>query len=243
MRGIIIKEGSQLIIETENEEWFQGSEIKGTFQIIGDYCNENLKLALCYGNSSKLKKKDKNAFKIIDTSELTPLVNNSMNFSFQLSSNCEISESTGSPYLVLFENEEDLFWGQQLALKINPHSVISSFIQVMENFYRFKIKTFKNKKGWLEGKVIVPESKDLSSVVQLNTLFKMDDSQLNIKYNFKLKKVNYENGLMETQDDQKTIDLSLTEKDYQYGKDAPNQDNICKIIETVIDEIRVRPIV
>lgn len=246
MKGTYFQKPLEFNLFIEGESWGQGDLIKGQLKV-KNHSPEDIDLSsfgvqLAWGEDKKLKDKSKDSFSILseksfDKEVLKKEAEESLEWEFKLGEDSPITEKKASLYL-LYGNEEGVWQGGQLHLKIVPHKMITDFFNVFETFFRFKVKDFKNKKGFIDAKMIPPNNKDFISVKSLNCQIKTVDKNLDLKFIFKLKKLNYAQNEMTLKDETKTIEKSLGPKEYlMYGKDM-DQDKIQKLLQSVLDEVK-----
>ena len=163
MKGTFFQRPLEYKLDIEGESWEQGSTIKASL-IINNHSSEEVDLSnigahLCLATTKKLKAKDDTAFTFLETIPMTQAfvkANSSvdLNFLFSLPTDCAITENTLSLY-ILCGNKNKPFDGGILQLNIVPTSTITSFIEVFENFFKFKFKALKNKNAMLNRVFII----------------------------------------------------------------------------------------
>lgn len=250
MKGTFFQKPLEYKLNIDGESWTQGSQINATLSI-ANHSSEKIDLSsigahLCLATTKKLKAKDDSAFTFIESALMTDkeLEANSeveLSFSFNLASDCSITENTLSLY-ILCGSKESPFDGGMLQLKVVPTPSIISFIEVFENFYKFKFKPLKNKKEYVEAKVTPPDSNDWRSILSMALKMKMTESDLELIYSFKLKKMSYEDSIMGTKDSKLDIKVLLTKKEYSGFGDVVNQDGIMKSINEVLEQVKLKAI-
>jgi len=251
MKGTFFNKPLEYKIEIDGESWTQGSKVTGNIIIVNHSkrpvaLNKN-GCHLCFTNIKKLKAKDTKAFNLIESilfeqDQVDAKSEIRLDFEFNLKEDCPITENTVSLYIVCGVMET-AFDGGQLQLKIIPIKVISNFIEIFESFFKFKFKTLKNKKEFIEAKIVAPDSKEWTSVQGINLQMKMQDTNLILNFAFKLKKLDYTAGGMDTKDVNLDIARILTKKEYSSFSESPNQTLISKAITEVIDQVKLKPII
>lgn len=241
MKGTFIQSGIQYTLDVKGESWKQGERIMGSLNIESQESLDlsNTGVFLAYVNSKKFKAKDDKAFKILDE---VLCEENSTRFQFQLSKNCPITESLGSLY-VLCGPKDQFYEGGHLELQVTPHKIITEFMQILEFQYRFKFKPLKNKKDYIEGTIVVPDSKKYTSVQQFKLHMKMTNEILQLKFQFKLKKVDFSSRAMGTTNENLEVTREISPDDYLIYGDSINQDGICKHMDEVLEQIKVKSII
>ena len=251
MKGIFFQKPLELELGIVGESWGQGETITGTLKV-KNHGAENILLKdfgvrLCLGISKEIKIKSSKAFTqnaqhLFDpTTEVAPGSEVDLSFCFPLTKDAPISEKSQGLYL-LCGFKENPFENGMMELKISPYKDIINLLEVFENLLRFKVKSLKNKKNRLEAVMVVPSSKDYSSVQQLKILINMIDNNLDIEFNFKLKKISFEDGVISAKDSKLQVKKLLTPKEYLIYGDAFNQDKVLTLLQEVIEEIKVKPI-
>lgn len=244
MKGTFFAKPLEYKLHVEGESWTQGSSVKGTLSV-ENHSSDSVDLSkigchLCYCNSKKLKARD---IKAISCTESVLIAEGSreLEFDFKLTDDCKITENTGSYYIICGDLENP-FDGGMLELNVTPAVTIVSFVEVFEQFFRFKFKKYKSKKEYIDAQVVAPSSKEWSRIQKLNLQMKMDGKNLEIKFIFSLKNVAFESSNATTKDAALEICKVLSERDYSiYG--STNQDGICKVINEVLDQVKLKPFV
>lgn len=243
MKGIFFSKPLEFNLAITGESWTQGANVAGTLTV-SNHSNDTIDLSqigchLCYCSSKKFKVKDPKSITLIQSIMLAG-DQNELNFDFKLESDCPITENAGSLYIIC-GNISSPFEGGFLGLKISPTLPIVHFVETFESFYRFKLKGFKNKNGFIEAAVNAPNSKDWAGVQKMILQMKMNNDELEVKFNVNLKKLSFDSGPSKTKDEKREIIKYLTKDQYDlYG--SANQDGIKKIIDEVMSEIKTRPI-
>jgi uncharacterized protein YbcI len=244
MKGTFFKKPLEFNIDINGETWAQGDTISGKFSITEhtkiDFDRTILGCHLCYCTNKKFKSKDPKAITVLESQHLLPN-QNELNFTFNLEANCKISDTTGSLYII-YGDISNPFDSGFLELNVTPIKPILYFTQIFEQFYRFKLKAFKNKKGYIEASVAAPDSKEWAGVKKMSIQMHIKDDELIVQFNVNLTKLDFTNSLNKTKDEKKEITKTLTKKQYDlYG--IANQDGIKKVIDEVLSEIKIKPII
>jgi hypothetical protein len=246
MKGTFFARPLEFKLEIQGEKWFQGETIK-TKLLIHNHDQEcaklhNFGLILAHGDSKKVKAKSPDAFKLISSKVMEeiiipPIGSVELAHDFALDSNCTITEGNSSLYILCSKTEE-LMNGQHLQLSILPQKCISSFLEIFENFYRFKSKSMKNKKNLLEIKMQAPASKEYAAIEQLILNFKLLDQKMELEFLFKVKKLSYQTEGVAAESLELPFSLSLAKTEYESFGGAPNQTVILKKLEEVLSEVK-----
>ncbi len=229
-------------LNIDGETWSQGDHVKGQLNIVnhsGDSVDlSNIKVQLCFCAAKKVKVKDESGITVLESVDYAS--GDQVDFDFKLAQDCQITESTGSLYIICGD-ASDPFGGGLMQLNILPKKVITDFVEVFEQFYRFKLKNFKNKKGFIEAAVVPPSSKDWTSIQKMSLQFKMVEEDMDVTFNFAVKKMSFESIETKTKDTKLSFNHVLTPKDYsRYG--SVNQDGIQKVIDEVLEQVKLKPL-
>lgn len=239
MRGTFFLAGTEIIVTTEGESWFQGDSLRTSWEVKADPTkHENFCFGLYTCDLRKLKKKDPKCLSPVEASNLGSLQSPGVHAKeFALSKASPISD--GSTGLCLFVGpESDPASGGILQLDIKPWSPITEMLSLFENFERFKIKGLKNKKNSLSCTLIPPGSKELGNVEGLTlTIDRKEDDGLKLNFEFKIKKLTYEAGTVQTKAEKVSIKKELTKKELLSFGDAINQDFLLNFFKEVLSEI------
>jgi hypothetical protein len=243
MKGNFFSKPLEYKLTIAGEAWTQGEIITGSL-IIEDHSKKITSMSelgchLCYCSRKKLKDKDPKAITVFD-SALIQNDNNELSFKFPLQDDCPISDSLGSFYIICGDMAHPFDTGM-LELKINPSKVISDFVQVFESFYRFKVKSFKNKKDYIVAAVTPPDSKEWAKLQKMNIQLKHKQDQFDVEFITTLKKIALEHSITTTKDENKVFKKTLSKKEYErFG--ATNQDAFNKLIQEVLEQVKLKPI-
>ena len=166
----------------------------------------------------------------------------SLNFQFQLDPNCPISHKSSSLY-ILCGNQKNLLEAGALELSIGPNKWIQKFIETFVLFFRFKVKSVKSKKEFVEYKLVAPDTKEFGAITSLLVLLKREDTDLHVNYQFKVKKLDYLGDDVVAKDEKIQIDQILKKGDYQLFEDAANQDKIKEFLSEALDQVKTKTLI
>lgn len=252
MKGTFFQKPLELVLNIDGESWKQGDPISGNLNVFNRGAEsislKDFGVRLSFGETKKIKVKDPNSFANYNEQLFEGPTNISagsevsLSFNFPLAKNAPISEKYKSLYL-LCGHIDNPFENGILELSILPCEVITNLFQVFENLLRFKVKALKNKQDCIEATMVVPTSKEYTGVQQLKVLIRMVEDDLDIDFNFKLKKISFEGGIVSTKDKKLQVKKILTPKEYLIYGDAFNQDMVLKLLQEVIEEVKVKPII
>lgn len=246
MRGTFFQKPFEYSFDISGERWKQGETIQGicTLKNHGaeDVSLKDYVLAIAFADHKKVKAKDPKAFQIvsefpINVEAVKQTGEESIDFTMELKPNDPISENTKGMYFVCGP-AENLFEGGMLELPIEPVQLISEFLELFKRFYRFELKALKNKKGFIEAKLLPPGSKELGAVEQLMLLLKLEDEKLNLKYQFKVKKLTYDTGDVKAASQKLEIESILNKNQYSAFGGSLNQEGIQKAIDEVLEQVK-----
>ncbi len=247
MKGTFFQKPLEYNIEVQGESWNQGGVVTGNLTI-RNHGSEDIQLegkgvSLCLTDAKKFKAKDPAGITPVAKQEYTSGMTvpaggeETLLFEFPLEKDCPITEKASSLYINCGEFE-DPFNGGHLQLDVKPINVINNYLEIFENFFKFKVKTIKNKKGFIDIKMTAPDSKELGAVEQLNLNAAMDGDDLNIKYIFKLKKLAYDAGNVAAKSEKKEFKQTIGKRQHTAFGDSPNQDGLQKSISEILDQIK-----
>ncbi|WP_412469554.1 MULTISPECIES: hypothetical protein [unclassified Halobacteriovorax] len=241
MRGTFFLKPLELNLELAGESWPQGDQINGelTIKAHGEADLSKIGIHLCEVNIKKFKAKDEAAFKVIETVKAS---GEQTSFSFKLAENCLITEKATSLYVICGDIDTPFECGH-LQLDILPNKNILSFIEIFENFLKFKFKPLKNKAGMIQAKITPPDIKDWTSIQTMNLGMSCIDNILSLDFAFKVKKMSYEGGAVETKEVKINNKVEFKPKDYILFESTLNQDFITGELNKVLDEVRFKPVI
>lgn len=245
MKGTIFLKPLEYSIIADGEKWRQGGKIKGSLKIKNHSGEKvefaSLKMALESGNFKKIKSKDKKAWgvlaKLLLGENISVAPNGEMEFSWQfdLPEDCQITDKDGSLYLTFYQKDEEWPLGQ-LELVVEPKLVMDQFLEIFENFLRFKVVQKKYSKGMVEIKLNPPSSRELGHIESLVLRMKEVDKTLDLEYNFNVNVFETVAGNVMTQKKTLKMNKKMTSKEYYIYGDSPNHDYIKASIDSVIKE-------
>ena len=249
MKGTNFKAPLELNLNVEGESWRQNQEVRGTLRV-KNHGKDSIPLSqigvhLCWGHAKKIKSKDEASFdlhfsKLFDEGlSLGPQEEKELSWDFKLPENCSITDKTGSYYVLYGENKNVWDCGH-LQLLINPKAILDSFLEILVNFYRFKIKDKKNKKGFVEAKLLPPNAKEFMSMDNLHCQMRMKEDIFEIKYLFNVKKMAYDSGAMKLEKKKIEFGENLGPKEYYLYNEAPNQEVMKSKIEKTLEQVKTK---
>jgi hypothetical protein len=247
MKGTSFTKSLEWNIETVRESWQQGDTIEGSLSV-KNHGTETVTLTTCgvglaFADIKKVQTRAEGALKpevtqgFSDT-ELSPGATSSTQFSFSLSPNGNVTDKKGSYYLT-FGRE---FIESQLQLKVEPKLLFSKIIGLLDTFHRFKLKEYKSSKKGVEFKLIPPTAREMANVESLLLTFSMDGENLNLRFEFQVKKLDTSSVTTKINKQTVTIEKVVTPKEYSLGRDMINQDKLLQVTESVLSEIKMKAV-
>jgi hypothetical protein len=244
MKSTFFNKPLEFSINIDGDNWKQGDTISGNVSISShegsDIDFANYGIFLCNGNAKKIKAGDPKGLEIVE--KLIFAESESNDFSFSLDINSPITEKSTGPYIVC-SKIDDLLQGQHLVMQVTANDNTSKIIEILENFLRFKVKSVKSKKSDLEYTLKVPAAKEYSSISSFKLLINFESKTLNLKYQFKTKKIVFEAGNTTTKDELKTLNYTLEANDYLFYGESIDQDKMLKHFNEVLDQVKLRPLI
>lgn len=241
MKGTIFQKPFEFNLDVPGEQWFQGQDLSGKLNVL-NHDNTNIKrpdtlgVALAVGKNKKVKIKDADAFEIIETVSLEH--HDQIDFRFKLPINGPISDKSQSYYLIYGDLESK---DGHLQLNVDSSLTFKPLLDVLDIFFRFKLKEKKFNKKSIEFKFIAPDAKEFKSLETLIlNMSEEEDLTINITATFNLKNVGITDGNVAVQKSKATKKLQLKANDYLFQKDSPNQDAIRKVFQNLFDEISTK---
>ena len=247
MKGTFFLKPLEVVINLEGEQWSQGDKVQGQLKIKNhgpDEINLNtFQMSYGLGQIKKVNAKDEKAFTLNneitmpDDSKVSGNGEFKMDFQLELGDNAPITESTSAPYL-FFHSKGELFNGGSLILQNQLSKGALTYLDILKTFYKFTPKTFKNKKGTVDIKLIPPSSRELAGVEQLNLIISNNEDSLKLSHQFKVKKLAYGEGNVAAKAVKIKEDIILGNKDLFMFGDSPNQEKLQKVISEVLEKVK-----
>jgi hypothetical protein len=247
MKGTFFNKPLEWNIETQGESWAQGATIQGILKI-KNHGTESINLqdagvAIAYADIKKIHARSEGALKFdVKTSftdaECAANDQKELNFSLTLPANCPISDKKSSYYIAYGRN----FSESHLQLKVEPKPLYAKIVGLMDTFQRFKVKEIKGAKKGVEYKLLPPSSRDLANLDSLSLIFSLEGETLNMDFEFQVKKLDTSGITHKVNKETITIKKAATPKEYSLGKDMINQDQLLKILESVVAEVKLKSV-
>lgn len=246
MRGTFFQKPFEYNIEIQGESWKQGDQLKGTC-VFKNHSADSVDLSqfglgIGFADHKKIKAKDPKALKVIQEIEINAGQVNAnseqtIEFDLSLEKNNPISENTKGVYFYVGP-KENLFDGGILELPIQPIAILTDFLEIFKRFFRFEVKALKNKKDYIEAKMMAPGSKEMGAVEQLMLLLKIEDDLIKLDYQFKIKKLAYDTGDVKAKSEKLSIKSEIPKNQYLAFGDSLNQEGIQQAITEVLDQVK-----
>lgn len=234
-------------IETREEAWPQGSTVNGTIRVKNHGAEkvnlEHAGVGLAYAEIKKVHAKTDGVLKadvqsLLEKKELNPGETAEMTFSLALPENCPVSDKKSSFFLIYGRNLSE----NHLQLKIDPKVLYGKLIGILDTFCRFKLKEFKGTKKGVEYKLLPPTSREMANLDSLNLTLSMNGESLKCEFDFQVKKLETSGVTNKINKNSVKIERSLTPKEYSLGRDMINQDQLLKVFEAVIGEVKLQSV-
>ena len=247
MKGTFFSKPLEWNIETDKESWAQGECVKGILRVKNhgpDSVNLNLSgVGLAHAEIKKVHARSEGAMKFdvketFTECELKANESKELAFNLALPSNCAVTDKKASYYLAYGKEASE----NHLMLKIEPKPLFGKVIGLLDTFHRFKLKEYKAAKNGVEYKLIPPTSRDMANLESLNLMFSMSGENLQMDYDFQVKKLETESVTTKISKVGVKIQKVLTPKEYSLGKDMINQDTLLKSLESAISEVKLKSV-
>ncbi len=249
MKGTVFQGSLQFHVEIEGEAWTPGQTLRGKLQVTNQGTSAvnlaQVGITLAYGNYKKVKASDPKAFTAVTTktfdsaAELAPGSTSELTWSIVLEDTAPITDKAGSLFLV-FGNLSDKTKGGHLLLTVGPRLIIQEYLKIFENFFRFKAKELRQKDDAIQIKMAAPSSKEFSSTEGLLLFIKNQAGNLDLKYEFTIKKLGYKQGGVELEKNELVFNYNLAHKDFMLGKDMIDQDKMLTHFNEVLNQVKMK---
>lgn len=229
------------------ESWQQGDTLKGLLRLKNHGTDKvdltDCGVGLAYADIKKvhtrtdgaLKPEDKISFK---ESEIQGGEEAVIEFSFNIGPNAAVTDKKGSLYLTFGKS----FIEGQLQVKVEPKSLYSKVVGLLDTFHRFKLKEYKATKKGVEYKLLPPTSRDMANIESLLLTFSMEGENLNLRFDFQVKKLDTSSVTTKVNKESVSLEKTLTPKEYSLGRDMINQDQLLKNVEAVLSDVKMKAV-
>lgn len=247
MKGTFFNKPLEWNIETKEESWQQGSTLHGTLRVKNHGSEsinlENPGVALAYADIKKVHAKTEGILKPEVKADLTekslaPGETKEMSFTLVLPENCPVSDKRSTYFLCYGKNSTE----NHLQLKIEPRALYGKLVGLMDTFQRFKLKEYKGSKKGVEYKLLPPTSRDMANLDSLNLSLSMQGDNLKLDFEFQVRKLDTTTETNKISKSAVKIERLLSPKEYSLGRDMINQDQLLKIFEAVVSEVKMQSV-
>jgi hypothetical protein len=245
MKGTYFAKPLEWNIEVFGESWPQGEVLQGEVTV-KNHGTESVALTdahviLSLGNIKKVHARDPKGFTIWERAALTQDSlaaggSFTMPFKLVLPANCSVTDSRVSPYISYGQT----ITAGHLQLHVGPRKLYTEVTKLLETFLRFKPKDVRAGKGGVEFKLLPPTSREWAHVESLQLTQKMDGDQLVLEFLFNVKVIDTKSITTALAKEQRVTERTLAPKEYQLGKDMPNQDGLLKALNSALNEVKAK---
>jgi len=244
MRGISIQKPFEISIDIQGEQWSQNQVAKGLLTVKNMLSDEqplkNIGVSLAYAELKKVKNKTTDCFKVeqnivIPQKSIKGKEQIEIPFEFQLSENCPITDKSSS-YFITYGNIES--HEANLQLLVNPKKTFTSVVEIMDLFFRFKLKDQKYNKGRIDFKFIPSSGREFANIQDLVISMHTEQDTLKMEFIFNANKLAGANvGLgMKLTKAKLSDSLELTARQYLFQKDMINQELLKTALGGVLEK-------
>jgi hypothetical protein len=247
MKGTFFSKPLEWNIETVGESWQQGEVVKGTLKVTNHGSEaqnlEGAAIELAHADIKKVQTKVPDLFKHairfpLNLTSLEAGKTHEMNFEMKLPDNCPVTDKKASFYLSYGNGAST----SSLQLSVQPLALFGKLVGLLDTFMRFKLKEFKGSKVGVEYKLIPPSSRDMANLDTAVVTFSMKEQTLLISFEFAVKKLDTSGVTNKIDKSKVTIQRELSPKEYSLGRDMINQDQLLKVFESIISEVKLKSV-
>jgi hypothetical protein len=245
MKGSFFGKPLEWSVETVGESWQQGSSVKGTLKV-KNHGTETVALkksgvGLAHADIKKVHARTPGVLvpKVeasISETSIAPGAELTLAFALTLPANCPITDKKASFYLTYGQNLSE----GHLQLMVGPLALFGKVVGLLDTFHRFKLKEVKSSKSGVDYKLIPPSSKDLANLEGLTLNFSLKDELLHLVFEFQLKKLDTTSVTPKINKETAKVVRGLGPKEYSLGRDMINQDQLLKMLEGVLGEVKIK---
>jgi len=245
MKAFFVSQPYQWSIDLKGESWEQGSEIEGILEIknlgstISNLTSTSIKL--CFGDIKKAHQRELSALKLkkevrFELKALSPMAAQSYEFKIKIEENDPIMDKKSSFFLIYGEETKE----NHLLIPTKNKEIYTKLSQLLETFYRFKLKEIKNGKKNLEFKYTPPTSRDYAGIESLVLGFSFGEQTIDIEINADKKVLDTASVTTKLSKEEIKKTLHLHHKKLILGKGMIDQDYALKELKNVFDEIKMK---
>jgi len=232
MRSTFFQQPLEYKIEVEGENWDQGGVIEGNLRVRNmsgaGVTVETVQLVLAHGLKKVIKERGDVCWEIQEKLiiaqdfSLQPGGEQSCDWSFNLSTDCPITDKQGSLFL-LFGGDDVLSDGGRLDLRIQLHPILQNFLQTFTTQFRFLEKYQKRKADWTEVKLIAPDSREFPNMDYVFCSLRIHQEQLEAHYRFKMSGLGRSGQQMTITKKNREIEQIIPQESYLQPGGFPNR--------------------
>ena len=251
MKATFFKNGIEFNVRTRGETWEQGGRIAGTVSVKNTSDNPvtlgALIANLAFGTIRNVRAKNEESWNIAGTSSLCANESfksgeeKTFSWDFPLAMDCPITVKDSSLFILLGDNSNPENFGH-LQLNVQLSQMLKQFIESFELFYRFTIAAMKNRKGFVEIKMLPPKTREYGFLDALNYTLRLDKDVIEIKYEASIKTISTSLGPTIFEKGKRQFVQELCSKEFQLAPGIPNPDGFKTAIGAAIAAIRPKPI-
>jgi len=243
MKGTLFLKPLEFSLFAEGESWNQGDTISGKLKIRNHSSEtvslEGLHVSFGWGDLKKVHQKSPEAFDLLNRAALTtPALKSQdsveLDWKLQTHLNFPITDTTSSVFLLYGLGDATEKLGQ-LQVSIKPAPIIQEFLKAVTIQFRFVIKTLKASKTGVNVKLSPPAARAFSNVEQLMLRFDLDETNLNVDYEFQVKSMSATPGPSDLKKQKKELSQALVTKDLYDSAGRPRHEKIEGYIREAVD--------
>jgi hypothetical protein len=247
MKGTCFQKPLEFNLRIDGESWQQGESIVGSLTV-KNHGPTSVPLSaiharLAYGELKKVRAKSQDAFKVISESKSEGTLESqkevTIPFKFETDRNCQITDTSGSLFLVYGDGDATEKLGQ-LQLAVHPYWVIQEFVKTFQTDFRFVVKTQKAGKGTVEIKLVPPVSQAFATLEQVIFSFKFQGDALEMQSAFHTKKVEASAASVDLKKEKKASHHVFEAKQYLLPSGRFNHDTIVPMIREVLSAVEAK---
>jgi hypothetical protein len=247
MKGAFFNRSLEWSIETQSESWQQGGSISGILKV-KNHGPESAPLhqagaGLAYADLKKVFAKSEGILKptvsqFLERDAVGAGEALEMAFTLTLPENCQVTDKKASYFLTYGQGTTE----SHLQLIIVPRALFAKIIGLLDTFHRFKLKDVKASKAGVEYKLLPPTARDMANIDHVLVTFSMKGSTLGMAFDFQVKKLDTSSITTKINKESLTVQRDLSPKDYSFGGDLINQDQLLKVLGEIIGEAKMKAV-
>ena len=240
MKAVFIHNQLEYRLETRSDELHQGDSLPCTLNLKNHGSDvqtvTGLSLGLASADLKKAKDKNPEAYSRHATStwpaelQVPAGAQLSQSWTFEQDRNCLVSDKAHSLCL-LFGSQESGPQGQG-QLSVSPHPHIQQILAILDSSCQFGLKGLKSSDDWVQAKLKAPAERRFSFVEELWLHCRFEGDALQLKYVFKVKKLDASAGNVSVRKGKTEVLQSLETARYLLTPEHINHD----VVEAAIEE-------